>query len=142
MYLLSVRTCIQNDWFHLCTRVYERLGFILIFPLMQLLGIDKAKEVMREDRNWTGVREFFKQKIPELKNIRDNANADNEEELLLRSVLDEVVDTVQRQLEEMRYFYEEESITEETETKLKHAPLTNLGAETKFAKLNNRLMVS
>ena len=109
---------------------------------MQLLGIDKAKEVMREDRNWTGVREFFKQKIPELKNIRDNANADNEEELLLRSVLDEVVDTVQRQLEEMRYFYEEESIAEEIETKLKHAPLTNLGAETKFAKLNNRLMVS
>ena len=60
--------------------------------------------------------------------------------MLLSSVLDEVVDTVQRQLEEMRYFYEEESITEETETKLKHAP--NLGAETKFAKLNNRLMVS
>ena len=74
--------------------------------------------------------------------MRDNANADNEEELLLSSVLDEVVDTVQRQLEEMTYFYEEESITEETETKLKHAPLTNLGAETKFAKLNNRLMVS
>ena len=91
----------------------------------------------RQDRNWTGVREFFRQKIPELKNIRDNANVDNEEELLLSSVLDEVVDTVQRQLEEMRYFYEEEeSITEETETKLKHAPLTNLGAETKFAKLN------
>ena len=140
--VLAVSTYIQNDWFHLCTRVYERLGFILIFPLMQLLGIDKAKEVKREDRNWTGVREFFRQKIPELKNIRDNANADNEEELLLSSVLDEVVDTVQRQLEEMRYFYEEESITEETETKLKHAPLTNLGAETKFAKLNNRLMVS
>ena len=95
-----------------------------------------------QDRNWTGIREFIIQKIPELKNIRDNANADNEEELLLSSVLDEVVDTVQRQLEEMRYFYEEESITEETETELKHAPLTNLGAETKFAKLNNRLMVS
>ena len=47
---------------------------------MELLGIDKAKEVKREDRNWPGVREFFRQKIPELKNIRDNANADNEEE--------------------------------------------------------------
>ena len=45
----------------------------------------------REDINWTGVREFFKQKILELKNIRDNANADNEEELLLSSLLDEVI---------------------------------------------------
>ena len=71
--VLAVSMYIQNDWFHLCTRVYERLGFILIFPLMQLLGIDKAKEVKREDRNWTGVREFFRQKIPELKNIRDEA---------------------------------------------------------------------
>ena len=42
----------------------------------------------------------------------------------------------------MKYFYEEESTTEETDAKLKDARLTNLGAETKFAKLDNRLKVS
>ena len=79
----------------------------------------------RADRNWPGIRDFFKQKILDLKKIRDNANADDEEELLLSSVLDEVIDTVQRQLEEMKYFYEEECFTEETETKLKHACTIN-----------------
>ena len=101
--VLAVSTYIQNDWFNLCSRVYERLGFILIFSLMQLLEINKAKEVKREDRNRPGIREFFKQKIPDLKNIRDNASANDEEVLLLSSVLDEVIDTVQRQLEEMKY---------------------------------------
>ena len=38
---------------------------------MELLGIDKAYDVKREDRNWSGVREFFKQKIPELERLKD-----------------------------------------------------------------------
>ena len=54
----------------------------------------------REDRNWSGVREFFRQKIPEVKDIRDKANTENAEQLLTSSVLDEVVETVQRQLED------------------------------------------
>ena len=42
----------------------------------------------REDRNWPGVSEFFRQKIPELKDIKGNTNTGNAEELLLSSVLD------------------------------------------------------
>ena len=42
----------------------------------------------------------------------------------------------------MKYFQEEECTNEDTESKLKHVPLTNLGAESKFAKLDNRLQVS
>ena len=63
---LAVSTYIQNEWFEICCRVYERLGFHLIFPLMELIGIDKAYITRRDDRSWSGVKEFFSKKIPEL----------------------------------------------------------------------------
>ena len=56
---------------------------------------------------------------------------------MLSSVLDEV-----HEIEEMAYFYDDENRTPETDSKLKHASLTNLGVETKFAKLDNCLKVS
>ena len=140
--VLAVGTYIQNNWFHLCCRVYERIGFYIIFPLMELLGIDKAYDVKREDRNWSGVREFFKEKIPELERLRDEGVGGNGEDMLMTAVLDEILETLHRQLNEVSYFSDEETITAEAEEKMKYAALTNSGCESQFAKLNNRLNVS
>ena len=140
--VLAVSTYIQNEWFHICSRVYERIGLYLIFPLMELLGIDKSSKIRREDRNWAGVREFFKKKIPELEEIRDKGIGGSGEDELMSEVLEEVLDTLHRQLKEVSYFSQEESITEEAEEKMKYVPLSNLGCEGEFAKLDNRLKVS
>ena len=32
--VLTVSTYIQNDWFLWCAKIYSRLGYIFIFPLM------------------------------------------------------------------------------------------------------------
>ena len=109
---------------------------------MELLGIDKAYDVKREDRNWSGVREFFKQKIPELERLKDEGVDGNGEDMLMTAVLDEIIETLHRQLNEVSYFSDEEAITAEAEEKMKYAALTNSGCESQFAKLNNRLNVS
>ena len=143
--VLAVCTYIQNDWFHLFCRVYERIGFYLIFPLMELLGIDKSYTVRREDRNWSGVKQFFKKKIPELEKLRDQGKNGNGEDMLMSSVLDEILYTLHRQLGEVAYFDDEVSTTTETvqtEENMKYAPLSNLGCEEEFAKLDNRLKVT
>lgn len=60
---------------------------------------------------------------------------DNEEELLYSAVLDEVIETVERQLAEMPFFTDEDH--EVPMEKMKYAPITNLGSEGEFAKLDN-----
>ena len=68
---------------------------------MDLIGIDK-RDVVSTARNWNGVRQFFKNKIPELEKTRDSyASATSGKENLYAAVLDEVIDTIQRQLAQM-----------------------------------------
>ena len=58
--VLAVSTYIQNDWFLCCAKIYSRLGDILIFPLMEILGIDsRGSLVGKGERNWAGLRSFF-----------------------------------------------------------------------------------
>ena len=57
--VLAVSTYIQNDWFQCCTEVYSLIADWVIFPIMDLLGIDKQQDHRNENRNWVGVREFF-----------------------------------------------------------------------------------
>ena len=61
-------------------------------------------------------------------------------EKLYAAVLEEVIDTIQRQLSEMPFFTTDEADIDET--KLEFAPLTNLGCESEFAKLDNRISMS
>ena len=49
--VLIVSTYIQSHWFLCYTEVYSEIGNMIIFPLMDILGIEKAKDVKRDDRN-------------------------------------------------------------------------------------------
>ena len=68
---------------------------------MELLGIDESYSARREDRNWAGVKEFFRKKIPELEDLRDEGRNGSGEDMLLSSVLEEIIDTLNRQLSEV-----------------------------------------
>ena len=143
---LAVSTYIQNDWFLSRARIYSDLGDLLLYPLIDLLGIDgRGSEMEKANKNWAGVRSFFKRKLSELNQARDDAKtADDGQNKLLAAVLDEVMDTLERQLSEMSYFQmsNTDSLTAIDEHKLKHAPLTNLGCESEFAKLFVRVTAS
>ena len=143
--VLAVSTYIQNDWFLCCAKIYSRLGDIFIFPLMEILGIDsRGSCVGKSERNWAGLRSFFERKLPELKQIRDDAMvANNGQSRLYGAVIDEVVDTLERQLSEMAYLQNYETrATVVDEAKMKFAPVTNLGCDAECAKLDIRIVAS
>ena len=141
--VLAVSIYIQNSWFLYCVRIYERLGNDIIFPLMELLGIDNNKQKKCKNRTWQGIREFYDEKIPTLKATRDKLHADESgENRLYSAVLTEVIETLERQLSTVPFFKQSCSGVELDEEKLKNAPITNLGAESAFASLDNRIAVS
>ncbi|ESO85476.1 hypothetical protein LOTGIDRAFT_154967 [Lottia gigantea] len=95
------------------------------------------------DRNWTGVKGFFQEKLSKLKTLCENFSKNKTGKgKLIGTVLCEVVETVNRQLAEMDYFDSESDIGEACDQNLKFAPLTNLGCESDFGKLDNRLRVA
>ena len=97
------------------------------------------------DWNWAGIRSFFEQKLPELKPARDKASgADDDQSRLNGVVLDEVIETLERQLSEIEFFQnsDEAGPAKSDVSKLEYAPLTNLGCESEFAKLDVRIAVS
>ena len=109
---------------------------------MDLLGIDKQQDHRNENRNWVGVREFFKTKLDRLEHLKaDFKKTATGKEKLIGAVMEETVETLKRQLNEMDYF-DDEVNSEIDQEKLKFAPLTNLGCESEFAKLDNRVKIS
>ena len=140
--VLAVSTYIQNDWFQCCTEVYSLIADWVIFPIMDLLGIDKQQDHRNENRNWVGVREFFKTKLDRLEHLKaDFKKTATGKGKLIGAVMEETVETLKRQLNEMDYF-DDEVNSEIDQEKLKFAPLTNLGCESEFAKLDNRVKIS
>ena len=140
-FVLAVSAFVDNEWFRLCADLYLNVGELIIFPLMEVLGIDENKKVKRV-RSWKIVREFFQAKLPELKHKRDSLSEITGKDKLFRAVLDETIETLERQLAKMDFFKSGEESTGVDEEKLQYAPLTNSGCETEFAKLDNRIKVS
>ena len=138
--VLAVATYIQNDWFSQCSEIYAEIGDMIIFPLMLFLGIDEGKEIENERRNWEGIKEFFQQKLSVLKDYRKSIldSEPNGIEKLKAAILEEVVDTIERQISQVAYLRKDE-VSEINKQNLKNAPLTNLGCESEFAKFDNRV---
>lgn len=136
--VLAVSTYIQNDWFVLCSEVYSEIGELIIFPTMKVLGIDST--TASKTKGWLGVKDFFQLKMDELQQRMHNCDLTTGKGRLLAAVIDEIMDTLKRQLGQVRYLTAE-TIDEATATKLVNTPLSNLGCESEFAKLDNRLKV-
>ncbi|KAK6195771.1 hypothetical protein SNE40_001128 [Patella caerulea] len=128
--VLAVHTFISNPWFICCNEVYSLIGEILIYPLMDLLGIDGRGGDRK--RNWENVKEFVDAKLPELEKLRNN---------FANTILEEVLIALRRQLSSMDYFGSSTECSLDID-KIQRAPLTNLGCESEFAKLNNRIKIA
>ena len=107
---------------------------------MKQLGIDEKESGTGERSTWKGVKDFFEKKLPELKEKMNTCVGPGGygKQLLLKSVLEEVIITVERQLSDMDIFTDAEADV----TRLEYAPVTNSGCESEFGKLDNRLHVS
>ena len=143
--VLAVSVYIQSDWFSLCCELYGKIADLVIFPLMDLLGIDERGENLKDIRDWYGVKDFFKQKIPEIEELSRNLKDGNGKDRLYSAMLSESAETLRSQLAAMPFFndiLEFEAAADEDlpdPDKLVYAPLTNLGCESEFAWFDNRL---
>ena len=139
--VLAVSTFIQNEWFTCCTEIYSMIGDLIIFPLMELLGIDKMGEKNKEERTWVGVERFLNNKLSQLdqlmKDLRDPHNSGKDK--FKAAVIEEIIDTVKNQMSKTEYFTRS---NDEDREKMKHAPLTNLGCESEFSRLDHRIKAS
>ena len=62
----AVGSCVKSDWFNKCNSAYRDISEWLIYPLMDILGIDQHKDAPDQDRTWRGVRNFFRKALPDL----------------------------------------------------------------------------
>ena len=146
--VLAVSVYIQSDWFSLCCELYRKIADLVIFPLMDLLGIDERGKNLKIVRDWYGVRDFFKLKLPEIDDLCEQIKPGNGKDRLYSAMLKETSETLRRQLSAVPFFY---NIQEHDEAqndelpdpnKLTYAPLTNLGCESEFAWFDNRVKIS
>lgn len=139
--VLAVATFISNDWFICSTEVYSLMGQIIIFPIMNYLGID-GRESAPEGATWDGFRTLCKEKLEQLARWRDDfGKTTTGKGRLINAVLIEILNTVNRQLKEMDFFNPDVN-SHADENKLKFAPLTNLGCESQFARLDNKVRIA
>ena len=117
------------------------MGDLIIFPLMELLGIDKMGKKKNEERTWVGVEKFLNSKLAQLdqlmKEWKDPLKSGKDK--FKAAVIEEIIDTVKSQMSKTEYFTRS---NDEASEKMKYAPLTNLGCESEFSKLDHRIKAS
>ena len=106
--------------------------------MTKLLGIDS--KTAENSAGWIVAGDFFKQKIDELEQRKHNCDVSTSKGRLIVVIISEILDTLERQLGEMKFF-KAETTDRTLEAKMIHAFLTNLGCESEFAKLDNCLKV-
>ena len=117
------------------------MGDLFIFPMMELLGIDANSQQQTQDRSWLGVKCFLEEKLTELERCSANRRRKGSgRDRLVAAVMEEIVETVKEQMEKTDYFTSNDLETDDL--KYKFAPITNLGCESEFAKLDNRIKVT
>jgi hypothetical protein len=138
---LSVLTYVQNEWAKECATIMRCIAIDVIFPFMELLGIDDHKYASNPDRNWVGVKHFLTEKIEELKRKVPDLNGTGLSVDKLHAVcITEIVDSLQRQMKVVKFFTEpSDEMDPGILEKMKAATLGNLGCESQFARLDNRL---
>jgi hypothetical protein len=130
----------SNDWVITCSTIYKSIGEMLIFPFMELLGLDRFKSQREERANWFEIKAFFfDTKIPELKAQRKKLlTSEVFIDQLHATVIEEVTIGLERQLSKMIFFNtpEEEQDPEVLE-KMKVAEVDNLKCESSFGRFDH-----
>ena len=139
--VLALSNYFQNSWFELGCQVYSMFGDLLINPLCQVLGIDQFSKIKNPDRNWAGVKSFFEAKLVEIKNLTKVTGGDTTTlDKVVAKCAEKVVENLERQLNKVAYMRGE--VDTDTASKMKFAPLTNSGSESRMAELDVRVKYS
>ena len=145
--LTAISHYITNDWVKLCTEVYVFIAEIIIFPLMNILGIDQHKKRSKANSsNWEDVYNFFKTKLSDISKLENEySELKDGKNKFIHEILKEVNESIERQLSEVKVFepllkscpmtQKETAKQKKTLDTLRNAPLTNSGCESENAYL-------
>ena len=141
--VLAVAEYIRNEWFLVCSTIYSKLGQLMIFPLMELFGIDRKTRHQGDDSkcDWFQVKEYFQCHLPDWK-IKQQVLSKKTDgsDLLYSRILAECIEGLERQIADVPFLTKECSSDEDK--KLMYPPISNLGCESKIGWLDNRLKIS
>ena len=135
----AVAAYIDSEWFEIGCKIFSKFRKVIIKPLVEILGIDKAKSINRPDRNWSGVKTFYLNKLEELEQLKVCGIDDSNVDKLVAKCASKVHENLTRQLQQMPFILEEEPAPSHANIDL--APLTNSGCESRMAELDRRLKV-
>ena len=60
--VLALSDYLSSEWFSTGCEIYKSIGYLIINPLCDILGIDDFGKTKRDDRNWQCVKDFFEKK--------------------------------------------------------------------------------
>ena len=139
---LACYSYLHSEFFMMCCSIAAYSFENLIKPLMEALGIDQYKKVKSKYRSWDGLKSFFQEKDLWLESKSNLQSGMVGKDLLQCQAFVRIREGWKNQLSSMKFYNEEESVSESTMNLMRKSNvLTNLGAESKFAELDNRLKV-
>lgn len=130
----------------MCSEVYTEVGEMVSSPIIRWLGIDQKQSEAQVAPGWSTVRDFSRKKLEETETKVAEKDTSTERERLMFALLGEIADRLKRHLGEMQFFSPvlgpDSKVSSSVNPKVEYAPLTNLGSESEFAKLDNRVKIS
>ena len=60
--VLALSDYLSSEWFSSGCEIFKSIGYLIINPLCDILGIDDFGKTKRDDRNWQCVKDFFEKK--------------------------------------------------------------------------------
>ena len=135
----AMSTYIHSEWFELACQVYSVFSQQVIQPLCEILGIDEHGKLYREDWNWEGIKVFY-QKIRKwlLERSVENPSKTIKDKLVSKCAV-KVHENLTIQINQVNFLNSTSTYDDE---KLQFAPLTNSGAESRFAQLDVKVKFS
>ena len=138
--VLALSKYFQNSWFELGCQVYSVFGEKLVSPLCNLLGIDEYGRVENKNRIWAGVKCFFDAKIEEMRTLSTKKVGSTTLDKVVSKCAEKVVENLERQVSKVAFLRGDVDI--DTVSKMKFAPLTNSGCESRMAEFDVRVKCS
>ena len=137
--LVTTVSCYFNSsWFTLCCNIATCIYETVTIPIQGAIGINKTPANLNTDRNWATVKLELNKILDSLLNFSKEGSSTSQDKLKIKC-LSAAREAIIRQLNVMPFFKEDFEESEEAANKRSKAVLTNLGAESEFATLDNDL---
>lgn len=132
--VLAVSCYLSSSWFSICCEIANDVYETVTVPIKKAIGIDGFKG--NSERTWTSVKSDLENILESLQSPLLSVSQAQKDKLKAKC-MSSVKEGIERQLQVMPFFHAGFEENEEYTQKRRQSVLTNLGAESEFATLDN-----